>query len=104
MPRVPFPDERVLVDRQTRHVRGRECEVYVYEETHSALFGLFTWDARHVRVEVPVRLESKVRLVHDTRGRGGPTELPSRQEHVHEALAKAEEWVDRRDEIHKGVA
>jgi len=99
MPSVPIPDERTCVGANKWTIHDRDCNIYVYEETHSALFGLFDWNARHVRIEVPYKFEPRVKFIHDTRGRSWPTELPSREEHVEEAYEKAKDWIDRQDDV-----
>lgn len=111
MPHVPVPIERSLDQKEVYTIDGRECEVYVYNETYKfrlleRLFGMKllakfrhgiegnTYPARHIRVEVPHSEDNYVGFVHDSRGRDWPTELPSVTEHIEDAIDKAHTLIE----------
>lgn len=99
MPNIPVPDSRELTDHFTQEVEGVECDVYVYAEANSTLFGLLEWEGRHVRVEVPVKSGGYdfVQYIHDARGRNMHyyfNSVPDFSLHVMDALLRARDWIE----------
>lgn len=68
MPHIPFPDSRTLREKRTENIAGRECDVYIYNETFSAgWLNPFDWIVRALHGK-----EWQARLGRGTRtGRSG---------------------------------
>jgi hypothetical protein len=81
----------------TTFVQGVKCNVHVFEETYSSLFGLLKWKARRVRVDVG---EPDVRLrVNNRKHRdfwpGAFFPLPDLSKHIAETLDQTKELIDQ---------
>lgn len=110
MPFIPAPDKRLLVDRRAALINDvGGCEIYVYEEMYSALFGFLKWKGRRVKVVVPAKcgaFETEVTFCSYRRvgfyERFSATdrlvlrERPDVKDHVEEVVNRASDWIDER--------
>ena len=107
MPSAIFPDERTHVRSLTRTINGQDVEFHIYAERYSMWFGLVSWNARHIRAEVPYTdgKRTLVEFVHSRKEepviRDNP--LPDERAHLSELEADVSTHIQKQTDLAREV-